>query len=63
MRSFEIPQTPATHLRLRMVTNQCTGGPDFQGEQDNDPRSTTDCPAALANSGRIGVAEFQAMRR
>lgn len=63
MRSFEIPQTPATHLRLRMVTNQCTGGPDFQGEQDNDPRSTTDCPAALANSGKIGVAEFQAMRR
>lgn len=66
MRSFPITQTAATHLRLRVMTNQCQGGPDFQGELDLDPRTTTNCPTgydAFADSATIGVAEFQALRK
>ena len=33
----------ATHIQLVVVSNQCTGNPAFQGEQDNDPANTTDC--------------------
>ena len=43
MRSFDVPQTKATHVRLRVLTNQCTGGPAYQGDQDNDPGNSTDC--------------------
>ncbi|HXF57618.1 MAG TPA: peptidase M36, partial [Actinomycetota bacterium] len=33
----------ATHVRLVVLNNQCTGNPAFQGEQDADPLNTTDC--------------------
>jgi hypothetical protein len=40
---------PVTHVLFRVLNNQCTGQPAFQGEQDNDPANTsTDC--------RIGTA-------
>jgi extracellular elastinolytic metalloproteinase len=48
----------ATHVRLVVLSNQCTGNPDFNGEQDNDPRSTTNCDGtAIAN--QVRVAELQ----
>jgi hypothetical protein len=41
----------ATHVQLVVLTNQCTGNPAYQGEQDNDPANPTDCrfgnPAAM----------------
>jgi hypothetical protein len=43
LRSFDVPRTAATHLQIRVVTNQCTGQASFQGEQDNDPQNRTDC--------------------
>ena len=27
----------ATHVRFVVLTNQCTGAPDYQGDQDDDP--------------------------
>ncbi|MGH3327164.1 MAG: M36 family metallopeptidase, partial [Streptomycetales bacterium] len=63
LRSFGIPNTRATHLRLEVVTNQCTGAPDFAGEQDNDPRADTDCATASANALNVRAAEFQVFRR
>jgi len=60
LRSFRLPTTLATHLRLRVLTSQCTGNPAFNGEQDNDPRSTTDCRAGSPFAGLVRVAEFQA---
>ncbi|MFL5931930.1 MAG: M36 family metallopeptidase [Gaiellaceae bacterium] len=33
----------ATHVQLVVLSNQCTGNPAFQGEQDRDPANTTDC--------------------
>jgi extracellular elastinolytic metalloproteinase len=43
LRDFDIPNTKATHLRLVVKTNQCTGGPEFQGDQDADPINNADC--------------------
>jgi hypothetical protein len=63
LRSFDIPSTTATHLRFVVKTSQCTGGPLFQGEQDNDPIATTDCDSNVpANNARsfVRAAEFQA---
>jgi len=62
--SFAIPRTTATHLRLEVVSNQCTGGPDFQGDQDNDPANNSDCrTGAPTVASVVKAAEFQAFRR
>ncbi|MEU4807340.1 M36 family metallopeptidase [Actinosynnema sp. NPDC023587] len=63
LRSFHIPPTKATHLMIRVLTNQCTGTPEYAGSQHDDPRSTSDCvtgnPAAAE---AVRIAEFQAFR-
>jgi hypothetical protein len=62
--SFAVPETAATHLRFEVVTNQCTGGPSFQGELDSDPNNPTDCPTgAPAVASVVRAAEFQAFSR
>ncbi|MPZ94023.1 MAG: peptidase M36, partial [Propionibacteriales bacterium] len=60
MRSFDIPRTSATHLRIEVVTSQCTGAPNYAGEQDADPRAATDCATASAQALNVRIAEFQA---
>jgi len=60
LRTFDIPDTMATHLRLEVVTNQCTGTPDYAGEQDADPRANTDCTTASSQARVVRAAEFQA---
>ena len=60
VRSFDIPDVNATHLRFEVVTNQCTGGPDFAGEQDADPRAGTDCTTNSPQALIVRAAEFQA---
>ncbi len=44
LRSFDFPAVTASHLQLRVLSSQCTGNPDFAGEQDEDPFTNTDCP-------------------
>ncbi len=60
IRSFDIPFTKATHLRFEVLTNQCTGAPDYAGEQDADPRANTDCATASSQALNVRAAEFQA---
>ena len=60
VRSFAIPATAATHLRLEVLTNQCTGAPAYAGEQDADPRADTDCGTASSQARNVRIAEFQA---
>jgi hypothetical protein len=63
LRSFDIPDTLATHLRLVVKTNQCTGGPAFQGDQDADPAVNADCDsnvAATSTRNFVRAAELQA---
>ncbi|REF97420.1 fungalysin metallopeptidase (M36) [Asanoa ferruginea] len=59
-RDFRIPLTLATHLRFEVVSNQCTGAPDYAGEQDQDPQFTTDCAAGSIQDDNVRAAEFQA---
>jgi hypothetical protein len=60
LRSFDVRDTKATHLRLRVLSSQCTGNATYAGEQDNDPRSTTDCTVGSSRSGIVRAAEFEA---
>jgi hypothetical protein len=60
LRSFDIPATQATHLQLRVVSNQCTGGPAFQGDQDADPLNDSNCVTGSDAGGLVRAAEFQA---
>ena len=47
-------------MRFRTLSNQCTGNPLYAGEQDNDPRSTTDCASSTVAAARqVVAAEFQ----
>ena len=59
MRSFNVPRTRATHVRLRVVTNQCTGTPGYQGDQDDDPINITDCEDGSTQDDNVRAAELQ----
>jgi hypothetical protein len=62
LRSFDIPDVTASFLRLRVLTNQCTGTPEFQGDQDNDPANVTDCRDGSNQDTRVRVSELQVFR-
>jgi extracellular elastinolytic metalloproteinase len=63
LRTFDIPNGNATHVRFVVKTSQCTGGPNFLGEQDMDPGNATDCPSAgPATTKFVRAAEFQVFR-
>jgi extracellular elastinolytic metalloproteinase len=53
LRSFDVRDTDATHVRLRVLTNQCTGKPEYQGDLDNDPTNATDCRTEAGAGGLI----------
>lgn len=59
LRTFDVPDRPATHVRLVALQNQCTGGPAYQGEQDNDPSNDTDCNAASNKDEVLRAAELE----
>ncbi|MGC9667512.1 M36 family metallopeptidase [Planosporangium sp. 12N6] len=60
IRSFSFPPVLATHLRIKVLASQCTGGPDYAGEQDADPATTTDCATGSPFAQQVRIAEFQA---
>jgi len=62
-KSFDIPTTSATHLQLRVVHSQCTGGPQYNGVQDNDPRADEACSTGSTQALNVRAAEFQAFSR
>jgi len=55
LRSFTGASRQATHVRIRVLHNQCTGNPDFQGEQDNDPTNPTDCRFGNPSSAVVPI--------
>jgi hypothetical protein len=63
IRAFHLPPTTATHLRLRVLTSQCTGNPAYAGEQDADPAAATDCATASAAAALVRVSELQVFTR
>jgi hypothetical protein len=63
LRSFDVPDTAATHVRLVALENQCTGFGGYAGEQDNDPLNDTDCKAASDRDLSVRAAELQVFGR
>jgi LPXTG-motif cell wall-anchored protein len=45
MKTFDIPDTKASHVRLRVLTNQCTGNATYSGEENpvGEAASAPDC--------------------
>jgi extracellular elastinolytic metalloproteinase len=62
LRDFDIPDTPATHVRFTVTHNQCTApATDFQGDQDaGDPLNNSDCDSGSARDDEVRAAELQA---
>jgi hypothetical protein len=60
MRSFDIPDTNASHVKLRVLENQCTGQDGYRGDQDDDPRHDTDCVTGTA--ALFGVSQGDIVR-
>ncbi|MDP9383447.1 MAG: M36 family metallopeptidase [Chloroflexota bacterium] len=58
MKSFDVPDTLATHVQLRVVTNQCTGTPVYQ-EQDADPANDSGCMSGSSQDQHVRAAELQ----
>jgi extracellular elastinolytic metalloproteinase len=51
LREFELAEpVAATHVRFIVLDNQCTGNPDYHGEQDDDPLNHTDCRTPTSGS-------------
>ncbi len=59
LRAFDVPDTSATHVRITVLENQCSGTPEYAGEQDNDPANNTDCKTASARDESVRIAELQ----
>ena len=60
LRTFNVPDTEATHVRLVVLHNQCTGEDDYQGDQENDPLTpTTDCSEGSPRATEVRAAELQ----
>jgi hypothetical protein len=56
LRSFALSGTvQASHVRIVVLTNQCTGQTAFQGEQDADPLNGTDCREGSPGSGTVEI--------
>jgi extracellular elastinolytic metalloproteinase len=60
IRTFRFAPTRATHLRLVVLTNQCTGGPHFQGDQDADPANNSDCVSGSSEGHEVVAADLEA---
>ncbi|CAA9330014.1 MAG: hypothetical protein AVDCRST_MAG72-206 [uncultured Nocardioidaceae bacterium] len=45
---FDVPDRQATHVRMVVLDNQCTGNPEYHGDQDNDPLVDSDCRTSSA---------------
>jgi hypothetical protein len=63
LRSFNVPKTKATYVRLVVLTNECTGTPAYAGDQDDDPGNSTDCTTASAQALNVRAAELQVFQK
>lgn len=60
MRSFKLKKAvKAAAVRLVTLENQCTGGPAYAGEQDEDPTAVSDCKAGSDRGTIVHAAELQ----
>jgi extracellular elastinolytic metalloproteinase len=56
LRRFVLPgRLKASHVRIVVLANQCTGNPSFHGEQDADPLNGTDCREGSPGAGTVEI--------
>jgi hypothetical protein len=55
LREFSFPAVQASHVRIEVLENQCTGNTAFQGDQDGDPLSGSDCRLGSPGAGPVPV--------
>jgi len=55
LREFTFPAVQAVAVRIVVLDNQCTGNPAFQGDQDQDPTSGSDCREGSPGGGPAPV--------
>jgi hypothetical protein len=61
-REFNVPDTAATHVRLVVLDNQCTGAPEYAGDQDpGDLSNNPDCKTSIDSTAfdDIAAAELE----
>jgi len=68
LRSFNVPNARASHVRLVVLTNQCTGVKEFNREGDEDATKRSSClvgyePAVPPQVGIVRAAELQVFGR
>jgi extracellular elastinolytic metalloproteinase len=56
---FDVRDTSATHVQLRVVSSQCTGGPAYQGDPDADPTNQSDCGKDSEEDEVVRAAELE----
>jgi extracellular elastinolytic metalloproteinase len=59
LRSFNVSPTQASHVRIVVLENQCTGTAAYRGDQDDDPANITDCVAGSTQELFVRIAELQ----
>ena len=59
LRSFELPTVTATHVKFVVLTNQCTGNPNFQGGPHYPEAIDADCRDTTVGSSEVRAAELQ----
>jgi hypothetical protein len=60
---FDVRDTQATHVQLRVLSNQCTGTPVYQGDPDADPANDPDCNENSPQGEIVRAAELQVFSR
>jgi extracellular elastinolytic metalloproteinase len=55
LRSFSFPAVDASHVRIVVLANQCTGNTAFHGDQDSDPTSGSDCRLGSPGAGPVPI--------
>jgi extracellular elastinolytic metalloproteinase len=55
LRSFAFPVVNAVAVRIVVLDNQCTGNTAFQGDQDSDPTSGSDCRLGSPGAGPVDI--------
>jgi hypothetical protein len=61
LRSFSVPNTTASHVRIVMLKSQCSGGPQFTdaANPDNDPLNNPDCVNGSTAEQTMRATELQ----
>ena len=56
--SYDVKDSNAMYVRLRVLDNQCTGGPAYQWDPDAEPSNDSDCESGSDEDLVVRAAEL-----